>query len=146
MADAESMETMLSHRDRVNENTLVPVRVPVRIVGPEETARKGERIEAGSVRIDSIGRSIRARYRSEEIVRVKRREESLPRVCVSPVAWPENNRNDRCVARIVAIPFADRQCLIGFGMPFSSGDPLPVASIYWARVIKLIFALTKNLS
>jgi len=50
------------------------------------------------------------------------------------VAWLENNQNDRCITRISRYRsptdvFAEDD-LIGFGMPFSSGDPFPAASIY----------------
>lgn len=37
-----------------------------------------------------------------------------------------------------------RRCLIGFGMPFSSGDLLPVASIYSGHGIALDLCIGKK--
>lgn len=124
--DAESMETMLSHRDRVNENILRPVCVSIR--GDRGTRGNSEKRRAYRGRIGE-----NRFYRSVDTEAKKLSgwsgEKTLVHI-VSRVIRPENNRNNRCVARITAIPFVDRQRHIGFGMPFSSGDPLPVTSIY----------------
>jgi len=58
----KAAETMLSprvSRTKIRSRRAGTCTCSAGIVGPEETARKGERIEAGSVRIDSIGRPIR---------------------------------------------------------------------------------------
>lgn len=125
---------MLSHRIRERKYaraTPVTCTCSAGIVGPDKTARKGERIEAGSVRIDSIGRPIRGSLPEE----IDGREFVL-------VARPENNRNDRCIARVSwyrspTDAVRRGRHLIGFGMPFTSGDPLPAASIYSGRGIAL---------
>lgn len=83
-------------------------------MGSWDQRRRREKIRMYRDRIgeNRFYRSIRARYQSEEIVRVERKLSSF---VFSRVIRPENNRNDRCV---VAIPFADRQYLIGFGAVF----------------------------
>lgn len=94
------------------------------IVGPDKTARKGERIEAGSVRIDSIGRPIRGSLPEE----IDGREFVL-------VARPENNRNDRCTVYRGTVrrpmPFAEDDAL-----SVSVCRLLPVTRFRWLRFIR----------
>lgn len=139
-----------------NENTLAPHRAGMRstcsagtagIVGPpEETARKGERIEAGSVRIDSIDRRPIRGGLFWSVRRERRNRRARARVCSCRSAGKQSKWSMH--RSYIAVPFADRirrgRYLIGFGTPFSSGNPLPAASIYEGRVIGLDLCIETN--
>lgn len=90
---------MLSHRVRERKYArATPVHVPVR-QGYRGTRRKGERIEAGSVRIDSISRPIAIRGGLPEERRNRRARAGVKgSFAFVLVAQPENNRNDQCIA------------------------------------------------
>lgn len=121
----KATETMLSHQTRERKYArAVPARVPVRLSWDrKKIARKGERIEAGSVRIDSIGRPIRntVYLKSEEIARHESLFSSLGRKTIEMI-------DASLVYR--GTVHRGRFHLISFGVPFSSGDPLPATSIY----------------